>query len=170
MKHIHHTYSVHHLVPGWLTGAILRLLLLVAIGSLAGCATSQALSGAVANLTISSQGEALAFDQNQLTVQTNQRVQLTFTNSSTILEHNWVLVGGGETLAAEVDRAGKLAGPASGYLLADVTRLIAHTWVLPPGATSSVSFVAPAPGRYIYLCTVPGHYDAGMKGEFVVQP
>jgi plastocyanin len=28
---------------------------------------------------------------------------------------------------------------------------------------------APAAGAYTYLCTVPGHYTAGMKGTLTVQ-
>ncbi|MGF1448323.1 MAG: plastocyanin/azurin family copper-binding protein [Opitutales bacterium] len=38
-----------------------------------------------------------------------------------------------------------------------------------PGETVTVTFTAPAqPGRYPFLCTFPGHYDAGMKGVLIV--
>ncbi|HEU5090712.1 MAG TPA: plastocyanin/azurin family copper-binding protein, partial [Roseiflexaceae bacterium] len=33
-----------------------------------------------------------------------------------------------------------------------------------------VTFKAPAPGTYTFLCTYPGHYAAGMKGTLTVEP
>jgi Cu+-exporting ATPase len=38
-----------------------------------------------------------------------------------------------------------------------------------PGQTSSVRFLADRPGTYRFLCTVPGHADAGMTGTLVVR-
>lgn len=39
------------------------------------------------------------------------------------------------------------------------------------GETGSGGLTAPAqPGRYAFICTVPGHSDGGMKGTLVVDP
>ncbi|MDR7416221.1 MAG: plastocyanin/azurin family copper-binding protein [Armatimonadota bacterium] len=44
----------------------------------------------------------------------------------------------------------------------------AKTRVLGPGEREEIRFVADRPGRYRYVCTVPGH-DVTMYGEFVVE-
>jgi plastocyanin len=39
-----------------------------------------------------------------------------------------------------------------------------------PGETVQVTFTAPSkPGKYPYLCTFSGHYQAGMKGVLIVK-
>lgn len=41
---------------------------------------------------------------------------------------------------------------------------------VPTGKTTSVSFTAPtAPGAYQFWCNIPGHAEAGMVGEVIVQ-
>jgi len=44
----------------------------------------------------------------------------------------------------------------------------ARTPLLDPQARYELRFVPNAPGRYLYVCTVPGH-DALMRGELVVE-
>ena len=36
-------------------------------------------------------------------------------------------------------------------------------------SASTATFTAPAAGNYIFLCTFPGHYVAGMKGTLTVK-
>jgi nitrite reductase (NO-forming) len=43
------------------------------------------------------------------------------------------------------------------------------TPLLRPGATATLRVKITKPGRYTYICTVPGHAAAGMKGVFVVR-
>jgi len=38
-----------------------------------------------------------------------------------------------------------------------------------PGESGDVTFVAGTPGLYHYICTVPGHADLGMNGNFIVE-
>lgn len=48
--------------------------------------------------------------------------------------------------------------------------VIAKTTLAGPGEAVQVVFTAPAkPGRYPYICTFAGHYQAGMKGTLVVK-
>ena len=47
--------------------------------------------------------------------------------------------------------------------------VIAHTDVLGPGESESVTFQAPSePGDYEYVCTFPGHF-AMMRGVLLVK-
>lgn len=121
-----------------------------------------------ATLDVGTAGENLAFDKTTLEAAAGQQVTVNFTNGSTVQQHNWVLVNGGEDVAAEVDEAGLTAGLQNNYLPADKANIIANTNVLNGGESGSVSFTAPAAGQYLYICTVPGHYQAGMKGTLTV--
>lgn len=48
--------------------------------------------------------------------------------------------------------------------------VIAKTAFAGPGETVEVTFTAPAkPGRYPFVCTFSGHYQAGMKGTMIVK-
>ncbi|HXF73667.1 MAG TPA: cupredoxin domain-containing protein [Actinomycetota bacterium] len=38
-----------------------------------------------------------------------------------------------------------------------------------PGETAAASLTVPTPGRYRFLCTVPGHAEAGMTGTLVAR-
>jgi uncharacterized cupredoxin-like copper-binding protein len=37
-----------------------------------------------------------------------------------------------------------------------------------PGQTTTLEFTPTAPGTYEYICTIPGHKEAGMKGTLTV--
>jgi nitrite reductase (NO-forming) len=39
-----------------------------------------------------------------------------------------------------------------------------------PGQTSWATFYVGEPGVYEYSCTVPGHMEAGMTGQLIVEP
>ena len=38
-----------------------------------------------------------------------------------------------------------------------------------PTEEGEITFTAGAPGNYYYICTVPGHAQLGMKGNFIVE-
>jgi len=49
-------------------------------------------------------------------------------------------------------------------------KVLAHTKLLGPGESDTISFAAPRkPGVYTYICSFPGHYTIGMKGTLTVQ-
>jgi uncharacterized cupredoxin-like copper-binding protein len=43
------------------------------------------------------------------------------------------------------------------------------TPLVQPGKTATLTVKITKPGRYPYVCTVPGHAAAGMKGTFTVK-
>ena len=140
--------------------------LLVGAFVLAACGSKG--GAASGGLTVGSDGENLAFAPITLTAQAGEKVSLTFKNNSTALSHNFVLVNGGEDVAAAVDEAAGAAGEAAGYLPADKANIIASSALLAPGASATIEFTAPAAGTYTYVCTYPAHLGGGMVGTLTV--
>ena len=96
----------------------------------------------------------LNFDQTQLAVPAGAEVTLNLTNEGS-LEHNWVLVHEEAELATTTP--------------ADAINQAASE-VLAGGKSTTLTFTAPEPGSYQYVCTVPGHALAGMVGKLTVVP
>ena len=120
----------------------------------------------VGPLSIGVKRNALEFDTVSYTVASGDEVTLAFDNSSTVNQHNWVLVEAGTRDAVATD--GTAAGPANDWVSPGDPRVIANTRLLDPGATGQVTFTAPAPGAYEFVCTFPGH-NFTMFGDFVVK-
>ncbi|MBO9324987.1 MAG: multicopper oxidase domain-containing protein [Roseiflexus sp.] len=143
------------------------MVVLVAAFALAACGNVGGGGGASTTIEIASDGENLAYDKKEFTVPAGQTITLTFKNVSTAQQHNLVIVKGGEDVAAKVNDEGINAGPPD-FLPADRTNIIAATKMLGPGGSETLTFTAPAPGTYVFLCTYPAHYAGGMKGVMTV--
>ncbi len=130
-------------------------------------APSSATKAPAVELKLASVANQMKYNKTKLTVKTGAKVHLEFHNNSTlaVLPHNWVLVKPGTE--AKVAKA-ELANKAQGYV-APNPDIIAHTPLAEKGKTVDVTFTAPAPGTYPYICTVPGHYMV-MHGQLVVTP
>ena len=85
------------------------------------------------------------------------------------MAHNFVLLAKGTDAAAFTTASASAV--ATGYLPPQFqAKVLASTTLLGPGETVEVTFKAPAvAGRYVYLCSFPGHFVAGMKGALVVK-
>jgi azurin len=120
-------------------------------------------------LQIASRANTMMFDKTALTVPTGAEVHLVFKNNATMttLPHNWVLVKPGTE--ASVAAAGLKLGEQAGYFDVRVKDALVHTPMAKPGESTEVTFTAPEPGTYPYICTVPGHYML-MKGVLTVTP
>lgn len=152
--------------------AVLAAILLTVLAACGGGGNTQGGSsgsggGSGGGLAIGAKGDELAFDKDALTATAGASTTVTFTNSSTVNNHNWVLVNGGDEVAAQVDEASAEASnpgyDTSGPNVVEATKTLA------PGGNEAVTFTAPAAGSYVFLCTVPGHYAAGMHGTLTVQ-
>ena len=106
------------------------------------------------------------YDQKTITVKSGTTIKLKFVNTSkdAAMPHNWVLVyyGNMETVAA----AGLAAGKDNSFVPASNDVLIA-TKLLGPEEETEITFAAPPPGKYQFVCTYPGHWSV-MNGDFVV--
>jgi azurin len=119
-------------------------------------------------ISLGTVGNTMVYSTSTLTVRSGQTVHLTLKNQATdaTMSHNWVLAKPGtqDSVAAEAQKVGEAAGFIP--LVADV---LAHTPQVKPGQSGDVTFTAPEPGAYPYLCTNPGHSQS-MKGVLTVTP
>ncbi len=136
----------------WLAAAVL--------GGLSGCTKD-------VRLEIGSVGETMTYDQKELVVPAGSRVTLVLKNNATTpaMVHNWVLVRPGS--ADQVGRDAITTTPAEGYI-PETTAVLAHSALVKPGERGTVTFPAPPPGTYDFICTVPGHYVT-MRGTLIVR-
>jgi len=118
------------------------------------------------SLEIGTNGDSLEFSESMLSAASGSQVTLTFSNGSSVNQHNWVLVQTGTKDA--VAAAGTGAGPGSGWIQSGDERVLASTGLLDPGATEQVSFTTPAPGTYQFVCTFP-RQNFSMSGDFTIK-
>jgi azurin len=117
--------------------------------------------------------DTLKFSVTRIEVQPRKTVHLQLKNVSTmpkdVMGHNWILLKAGSDVTAYATAA--LGAKTDGFQpksLAD--EVLASIALLGPRQTGEVTFVAPdTPGSYPFLCTFPGHFQAGMRGELVVK-
>ena len=116
-------------------------------------------------LTIGAVGDSLAFDIDNISADSGAEVTITFNNPSTVNTHNLVIVEAGTKDAVATD--GTAAGPTNNWVPPGDSRVIANTVLIGPGDSGELTFTAPAPGSYQFVCTFPGH-NFTMFGDFVV--
>lgn len=80
--------------------------------------------------------------------------------------HNWVLVVPGQEDSVLAN--GITAGDDNDWLDTDDPGIIAATRLIEGGERSQVTFAAPEPGTYVFLCTFPEHYAGGMEGTLTI--
>jgi azurin len=156
----------------WLQGALSLTGLAIISGLLGGCAGGRARGASDENVTrleIGTDLNLLVFDTIELHAPAGVAVQLTFYNRSHHHQHNWVLVNGGDAEATQVYDAAMVAGAENDWLPSASAQILAYTPLLHSGTETTVYFQAPTRlGSYVYLCTFPGHFLAGMRGTLTI--
>lgn len=115
--------------------------------------------------TTVSAGDSFAFNPTTISLPANAATTVMFKNDASGLQHNWVLVNGDDAVAAQVDEA---AQSAPNYI-PQGPEFVAASQLLNAGQQGSVAIPPLQPGTYTYLCTFPGHYQAGMKGTLTAK-
>jgi uncharacterized cupredoxin-like copper-binding protein len=92
-----------------------------------------------------------AFDPADVSIVADTDVEVALANVGAV-EHNWTVLEAGTTIASEADYDDSTA----------VAEVAAD-----PGASESGTVNLPA-GSYQVICTVPGHFAAGMEGTLEV--
>jgi uncharacterized cupredoxin-like copper-binding protein len=107
-------------------------------------------------ITIYSSGTALEFQPSRISAKAGTRVRIRLVNEGT-LPHNVVLVRDDD----DIDALGSAAYRAqdTGFVPLDQKdKLFAWTDLASPGETVEMTFDAPPPGEYFFVCFYPGHY------------
>lgn len=117
--------------------------------------------------------DQMKFDVVAIEAQPGQKVTVTLKNAGTMpklsMGHNFVL------LMQDMDpnKFVEAGTPHMGkdYIAPELAnKVIAHTKLLGPGESDTISFAAPkAPGAYHYICSFPGHSAIGMRGVLTVK-
>ncbi|MEO1448816.1 MAG: plastocyanin/azurin family copper-binding protein, partial [Bacteroidota bacterium] len=124
--------------------------------------------GSVAQTLEISTKPGLQYTSKTLRVKAGARVSLTLHNPDD-MQHNMVITkaGKGQSVGTQAISMG-LNGPGNHYI-PDSKDILFHTSLLEPEAEETIYFEAPkTPGRYEYVCTVPGH-AAVMNGILIVE-
>jgi uncharacterized cupredoxin-like copper-binding protein len=100
----------------------------------------------------------MRFTPSSLTVHTGETVRFVVHNQGKVL-HEMVL-GTDDKLRQHA--ALMLRSP-------EMEHAEAHMVHVPPGETGEMVWTFDRPGRFTFACLVPGHFEAGMKGNVVVQ-
>ena len=117
--------------------------------------------------------DTMKFSLTEIRAKPGEALTVTLTNIGTMpklsMGHNWILL----KTAAAVDPliADAPQAATTDYIPASHSGdILAHTKLLGPGEKDSVTFRAPNKrGRYPFLCSFPGHYQVGMKGDLIVE-
>jgi len=150
-----------------------KCLLLVALGcsamiSFTGC--SKPPQAPPKEVTVQAD-DKMRYDLTEFDVHPGQKVAITLKNIGTTpkfsMGHNLVVL---DKQITEQNIQAKFLDPAAmeaahDYVPANDKNVIKATKLLGPNETDTITFSAPqVPGRYLYVCSFPGHYTQGTKG------
>ena len=102
--------------------------------------------------------DAMRFDPASITVKAGETVRFIVTNTGKI-DHEFAL-GDAESQREHAEMMKKMPG---------MKHEEANAVSIPPGQTKEVVWQFAKPGKVEMACHLPGHYEAGMKGDIVVE-
>ncbi len=119
--------------------------------------------------------DKMRFDVTAFDATPGQKIAVTIKNVGTTpkfsMGHNFVMLDKAvnvQNVTTFLDKASTEA--AHDYVPPGAKEVIAHSKLLGPGESETVTFNAPfVPGEYLYLCSFPGHYSQGTKGFMTVK-
>ena len=116
--------------------------------------------------------DMMQFDKSELMAQAGEKITLTFLHvgqlDRRVMGHNFVLLKPGTDITGFANEAAA-AGESADWIPNDGAQVIAHTKMLGGGQTDVITFEAPEPGVYDFICSFPGH-SGMMRGTLTVAP
>ena len=125
-------------------------------------------AGDAVDITISSVKEKLVYDVKSFTVRTGQKITVTFKNPD-FPPHNLLFVKPGQADAVAKMAVDMGADGFAKQFKPETDKILWGSTMLDHGETEEISFTAPQPGEYPYVCTFPGHALL-MRGVMKVLP
>jgi len=116
--------------------------------------------------------DKMKYDVTAFEAKPGQKISITLTNIGTTpkfsMGHNCVVLDRNVNVQNFLDAASMAA--STDYVPKDFKGVLAHTKLLGPGESDTVTFNAPyIPGDYPFFCSFPGHYSQGTKGVMAVK-
>ncbi|AHF92689.1 hypothetical protein OPIT5_23150 [Opitutaceae bacterium TAV5] len=133
-------------------------------------ASAQPATGRAVEITAN---DSMKFSLAEIRAKPGEALSVTLKNVGTMpkfsMGHNLVVLAAGLDPVTFVNDAAQAV--KTDYVPAKYkTRILASTRLLGPGESDTVTFKAPGmPGHYAFVCSFPGHFQVGMKGELVVE-
>ncbi|HET6546717.1 MAG TPA: plastocyanin/azurin family copper-binding protein [Rhodanobacteraceae bacterium] len=117
--------------------------------------------------------DSLRFSVEEIIAKPGETITVKLVNNTKLpamaMSHNFVLLKNSADPHA-FDQAASQAADNDYIPKSKADEIIAHTELVSGGESDTVTFKAPSkPGTYLYICTFPGHFAAGMKGTLVVK-
>lgn len=117
--------------------------------------------------------DTMKFSVTEIRAKPGETLSVTLTNIGTMpkfsMGHNWVLLKDAKTVDTFITEAAT-AATTDHIPPARKGDVLAHTKLLGPKEKDTVTFQAPKqPGKYPFICSFPGHYQVGMKGDLIVE-
>ncbi len=116
--------------------------------------------------------DMMQFDKSELMAQAGEKITLTFRHvgqlDRRVMGHNFVLLTPGTDITGFANEAAA-AGESADWIPNDGAQVIAHTKMLGGGQTDVITFEAPEPGVYDFICSFPGH-SGMMRGTLTIAP
>lgn len=138
------------------------------------CGALLATAAAAAPRVVKMKGtDNMQFDVKRIEAKAGEELEVQLTTVSSMpkteMAHNFLLLAKNTPVDAFVMEAAMAR--ATDYIPAGKKSFVlAGTAMAGGGETVKVTFKAPTePGEYLFICSFPGHYMAGMKGVLVVK-
>lgn len=117
--------------------------------------------------------DQMKYDVTTIPAKRNEQLRIRLIAKGTmpkiVMSHNWVLLKLG-TSQVKFIAAGSQARPTDFIAPETKDQVIAATPLAGAGETVDVTFKVPGvAGEYPFVCTFPGHFQAGMRGTLAVK-
>jgi len=117
--------------------------------------------------------DQMKYDVTTITAKPNEQLRVRLISKGTMpkiaMAHNFVLLQLGTSLVKFITAGAQ--SRQTDFIPDEMKgQVIAKTALAGAGETVEVTFKVPGkPGSYPYVCTFPGHFQAGMRGNLVVK-